>query len=194
MAWAIAGRMLAQVVEPGQPLSTNLKWLRIPEGNSATITMFFAMMMVTVIAVLATLFLQGWLQRLVNRIRRKPVPYTNPMLSRLEAALREAAEQLKPLAGVKDAEDLLHDTKVLEPAIARYVERAPLVEDLSAFTKLRRRLVMTVMNPNMAVVSTRQLLPDLIVRIVTTVGQDRLDLYCPILEVSERYLLIDMPY
>ena len=194
MAWAIGGRMLAQVVQPGQSMSTDLRWLRIPEGTSETVTMFFAVMMAIVITVLVTLFLQGWLQGLVNRIRRKPVPYTNPMLNRLEAGLREAAERLKPLAGVKDAEDLLHDTKVLEPAIARYVAQAPLVEDLSMFTRLRRRLVMTVMNPNMAVVSTRQLLPDLIVRIVTTVGQDRLDLYCPILEVSERYLLIDMPY
>jgi hypothetical protein len=194
MMWATWGRVLAQIAEPGQSLSTDLKWLRIPQGTSDTITMFFAVMMGIVITVIATLFLQGWLQKLLNRIRRKPVPYTNPMLQRLETDLREAAERLKPLAGVKNAEDLLHDTKILEPAIARYVAQAPLVEDLSAFSKLRRRLVMTAMNPNMEVVSTRQLLPDLIVRLLATVGQDKLDLYCPILEVSERYLLIDLPY
>jgi len=194
MTSATWGRVLAQAVPPGESLSSDLRWLRIPEGTSETVTMFFAVMMAIVITVIATLFLQGWLQRLLNRIRRKPVRHANPMLQRLEAELRDAADRLKLVAGLKDAEDLLHDTKMLEPAIARYVAQAPLVEDLSAFTRLRRRLVMTAMNPNMEIVSTRQLLPDLIVRLVATIGQDRLDLYCPLLEVSERHLLIDLPY
>ncbi len=49
------------------------------------------------------------------------------------------------------------------------------------------------MNPELGLVSTRQLLQDLPVRIEAMIGGEKLDLYCTLLAVDERYLLLDLP-
>lgn len=194
MQWAKLGWMLAQAVTPDEPLSSNLQWLRFPQGTDETITMFFVVTLAIVLTVIATIFIQGWVQTLLDKIPRTPRKHVDDLLQRLEPESRAALELLMPLAGLKAPGGLLHDANLLEQAIARYVAQAPAPEDLSAFTRLRRRLGLTAMNPSTPMISTRQLLPDLTVRLMATIGSERLDLYCQLLEVSERYLLIDMPY
>ena len=195
MAWDRIFWFLAQVPNPDQePLSTNLQWLRIPQGNTATITMFFFVMMAIVVTVLVTLLIQGWLQNLLNRLPHRGNGRANLIAQRLDPELRAILDRLKPDAESKHVEELLTDSAKFEHAVARHVERAPLQEDLSGFGRLRRRVGLTAMNPLTEVVSTRQLLPDLTVRIVASIGPEKLDLYCPLLEVNERHLLIDVPY
>jgi hypothetical protein len=185
---------IAQAVGPNEPLSTDLRWLRFPQGTPETITMFFAVLVAVVLAVIVTLLIQGWVQSLLDMLPRRIRKARAEEFRRLEPELRAALERLIPFASIKAPTDLIHDAASLEHAIAAYVAQAPLQEDLSAFTRLRRRLGMTVMNPAIKVASTRQLLPDLTVRVVATVGAEWLDLYCPILDISERHLLIDAPY
>ncbi len=194
MQWAKIGWVLAQAATPEQPLSSDLTWLRLPQGTQETITMFFVVMLAIVLSVIATLLIQGWVQKLLDKIPRAPRKQTDELWQRLEPELRAAVDLLMPAAGVKAPRGLLRDANLLEQAVARYVAQAPPQEDLSAFTHLRRRLGLTAMNPDTPMISTRQLLPDLTVRLMATIGTERLDLYCPLLEVSERFLLIDMPY
>lgn len=193
MLWELS-LPIAQAVNPGEPLSTDLRWLRLPQGTQETVTMFFAVLVAVVLAVVVTLLVQDWVQKLLGRLPRRVRKARAEALSRLEPEFREALTKLVPFASIQPPADLVQDANSFEQAVAGYVSRAPFQEDLSVFSRLRRRLALTVMNPAARVSSTRQLLADLTVRLVASVGPDRLDLYCPILEVNERHLLIDVPY
>jgi hypothetical protein len=191
------GWVLAQAVAPpdaSTALSTDLRWLRLPSANTDTIVMTLFVLMAVAVIVIATLLAQSWFQSLLGRFPRANKRTANQQVSRLEPELQELLNRLTPLSGLKSAWQLIQDPLRIEEAVARYVADAPLSEDLKIVSRFRRKLGLTVMNAAVPVTSTRQLLPDLIVRLVASIGTDKLDVYCPLLEVSERYFLVDLPY
>ena len=194
MAWAKVLYILGQVQAPDQPLSQDLRWLRFPHATPESITMLLVVLLAIVLTVIVTLLVQGAVQRLLDKIPRRARARSIELVQRLDPDLREVLDRLKPDAGTRHVERLLADPMRFEEAVARHVARAPLGEDLSGFERIRRRLLLTVMNPAVEVVSTRQLLPNLTVRILAAIGPEKLDLYCPLLDVTERHLLIDVPY
>jgi hypothetical protein len=193
MVWERTLWLLAQV-DANQSLSTNLKWLSFPQATSETVTMFIFVMVAIVLTFIVTLLLNQWFQALLDKLPHRKKQKSVAIAERLEPDMRLTLDRLKPVAGIRHIEDLLTDPAKFEQAVAAYVAAAPLQENLNGIGLLRRRIGFTVMNPLTEVISTRQLLPDLTVRLVATVGDEKLDLYCPLLEATERHLLIDVPY
>ncbi len=180
--------LLAQAVNP----TIDLKFLRFPEGSEKMAVQAVTVIFVIIVTVMFTLTLQRWY---VRWLESRPKKGTAKVKAgpKLEPRQQAALDLLRFYTDPIKLNHLLDDPRVFETAVERVLPTAG-EDDITDLTALRRHLRMNVMNPNLAMASTRQLLTDLPVRIVATVGGERLDLYCSLLEVNERFLLIDLPY
>ncbi len=100
-------------------------------------------------------------------------------------------EELVLASGLGKRNRLLEDGEDYETEVAKLVERAS-PEQLADLAELRQIFHLNVMNPALELVSTRQLLADFPLRLVVGLGDEKLDLYCAILERDERYLVLDL--
>jgi hypothetical protein len=171
---------------------SNLEFLRLPQQPPEMLALTVGVLLLVLVTVMFTLSVQrAWQRWVESRPARKAAKAkAGPKLNERQQAaldlLRFYTEPLKLNA-------LLTDPRVFEAAVEKALPTAS-EEDVADITALRRHLRMTVMNHDLDIVSTRQLLEGLGVRIIASVGGERLDLYCSLLEVNERFLLIDLPY
>jgi c-di-GMP-binding flagellar brake protein YcgR len=170
----------------------DLSFLRFPQGSPEAAAQVVGVIVVVLFTVTITLSAQRWYQRWTDRRPKKGAEHVKagPKLNpRQQAALDLLRFYTDPLK----LKHLLDDARVFESSVENALPTAS-EEDLADITALRRHLRMTVMNPDLQIVSTRQLLEDLPVRIIAAAGEDRLDLYCTVLQINEHFLLIDLPY
>ncbi len=171
----------------------DLSFLRFPEGSPEQIKWFFIVIMGIAVVVVVTLVVERFYSNWSNARPRRNTQKGARQLRHMEPELQAAVNRLVPFAGGEKGALLVQDVSVFESAVHQMIA-AGQDHDLLGITKLRRHLHMTVMNSNIEIVSTRQLMADLPVRIVASLGTERVDLYCSLLEVNERFLLIDLPY
>lgn len=173
------------------PLS-DLSFFRFPENTTETIASIIALFVLLGLTVLATV--------LIHRIirDRHDVQYRRKDFDRVSSQggmadnLKATLDDLVRLSPLRDGFDLVRDAMAYELAVARKVREDPQA-DLDALARLRRTHRLNVMNSNLTLVSTRQLLRDLPVRLIAKRGEECLDLYCALMDVNEGYLLIDVP-
>ncbi|MCZ6558668.1 MAG: PilZ domain-containing protein [SAR324 cluster bacterium] len=154
------------------------------------IVLLFVLIAVTVILTLIA-------QRFVNRWQSST--YHRKSLQKkshgegLSRKQKDLLERLLRASKASSSEMLLADAEAYEEAVARFLPTAS-EEEADELGALRRVFHLNVMNSNLQFVSTRQLLPDLPMRLITTVGGERLDLYCSLLDLDEQYLYFDLNY
>lgn len=174
------------------PLS-DLSFFRFPDLTQQIVAQIVVLLLLLVLLVLAAIVLQRLVFQKNAARRRRRMLEEGSEVGRLAPPLREVLEKLAGFSAVGSAGKILHDPAAYEAAVAVLAERATAAE-LEALAKLRRAFHLNVMNPEVELLSTRQLLPDLSVRIVVGAGPDKLDLYCALLDVDERFLFFDMSY
>ncbi|HEX7928533.1 MAG TPA: PilZ domain-containing protein [bacterium] len=181
--------VLAQATSPNMQ---DLKFLRMPEGTQEGVIQVLWVLLLIVGTVVVTIVLQriwsAWVASLPSKksVKQKAGPRLSEKQQAALDLLRFYTEPLK-------LNHVLTDARVFETAVEKALMAAS-DEDLADITALRRHMRMTVMNHDIAVVSTRQLLESLPVRLIVNLGDERLDLYCSMLDVNERFMLIDLPY
>jgi len=171
---------------------SNLEWLRIPQGSPEAAIQVARTILVIAGTVGFTIVVQRiWQSWLGNRPSRKTAKMK--AAPKLSEGQQSALDLLRFYTEPLKLNHVLTDARVFETAVEKALPSAS-DEDLADVTALRRHMRMTVMNHELPVVSTRQLLEALPVRIIANIRDERLDLYCSLLEVNERFLLIDLPY
>ncbi len=176
------------------PLS-DLSFFRFPALTSDVvwnIALLFGLLGLTVVVtVMVQRRLAAWSR---TRTRRVALHRFSSERSMPEA-MRQVLERLMAMADVDTEFELVRQARVYEEAVARLLARNPQETEFLAgqLGKIRRILHLNVMNPDLELVSTRQLLQDLPVRILTGPGLERLDLYCPVFKMTEEVLIFDLP-
>ena len=177
---------------PPSPLS-DLSFFRFPEVTATIVQQIILVLLLMVVTAVITVVVQRWLHERAMRQKGRSEATRRASPQRLPQYARDILKRLQEVAKVKDVHALTTDALLYETAVHRLVPQAN-DEELQALAHVRRLFHLNAMNPNVALVSTRQLLPDLPVRIVANVGEDKLDLYCTLLRVDEQSMLIDVPY
>ncbi len=173
------------------PLS-DLSFFKFPELTGHTVTNIVALFFLLALVVIATVIVQRRLQRRYNLKERREAFEHAAAEGRLPAHVREIMERLLKLSPHRDPFDLFRDAEAFEQAVQQFYDSDP-EADFQAVASMRRVFHLNVMNPNLTLVSTRQLLADLPVRVIAKVGVETLDLYCALQDVNEAFLLIDVP-
>ena len=146
------------------PLS-DLSFFRFPELTGYTVTNIVALFFLLALAVIATVIVQRWMhRRSVLKEHREAFDHSADE-GRLPASVREIMERLLKLSPHEDPFDLFRDAKAFEQAVQQYYDSGP-EADFQAVASMRRVFHMNVMNPNLTLVSTRQLQADLPVRVI----------------------------
>ncbi len=176
------------------PLS-DLSFFRFPALTSDVvwnIVFFFGLLGLTVVVtVIVHRRLANW-----TRVRtRRQALHRFSSEHRMPEAMREVLEQLIEMADVATEFELMGNARVYEETVARLLARRPEAAEFHGrqLEKIRRALHLNVMNPELELVSTRQLLQDLPVRILIGPGGERLDLYCSVFKINEEVLIFDLP-
>ena len=173
------------------PLS-DLRFFRFPEITAdvvVNIVLLVVLLIVTVaVTVIAQRRLSDW-----SRIRHRRQAFDRfSSTHHMPPPVRDVLERLGDMAGVKDGFELVRDAEAFESAVERLLAGASEAVE-QAMAALRRSLHLNVMNPDLELVSTRQLLQDLPVRLLIAIEEERLDLYCSLFKVTEAELLFDLP-
>lgn len=174
------------------PLS-DLGFFRFPDLTQEIWRNIFLLAVVLILTILITVVAQRRIQQwsLKRRQREKVNRFSGK--HHLTGPINEIFNELTKRSKAKDGFELISDAMLYETTVARMVSEAP-EQDVVLLGKLRQALHLNVMNPELDFVSTRQLLEDLPVRVVVQVGEEKLDLYCPLLKVNEEFLLFDLPH
>jgi hypothetical protein len=173
------------------PLS-DLSFFRFPELTGEVVRDIALLLVLLALTVLVTVALQNRVQRWLNRRAGRSHLGRFFQEHRLDARARALFQRLMALAGARDEFAFVLDAEAYEHAAAQMAERGDEAE-LAELALLRRALHLNVMNAERPLVSTRQLLAELPVRLVAHIGPELLDLYCALLSVDERHLLIALP-
>jgi hypothetical protein len=176
-----------------KPPLSDLSFFRFPEVTGEVVRNILLFALALVLTVLLTVLVQRRVQHWLRMRSRREQFDRFSSEHRMEPAARAVLKRLMRYSGVADEFAFIHDTQAFELAVERLAAEADDAE-LAALGRLRRTMHLNVMNPELALVSTRQLLQDLPVRIVANIGEEKLDLYCALLRVDERHLLIDLPH
>jgi PilZ domain len=161
---------------------------RAPPALLALLAALAAALLALALALLLRRRLGHWLRMRLGRGGFERVAAEASLAPPQRALLR----RLMRLAASADAGAFLRDARAFERAAERVAAEGD-EATLAALGGLRRALQLDVMNPVLELICTRQLLADLPVRLLATLGEERLDLYCTLLEVNEGYLLLDLP-
>lgn len=173
------------------PLS-DLSFFRFPDLTPEIVRNIILMFLLLVLTVLVTVLVQRWIMSRGRSSRRQAVFNRFSSEHHMSHALREVLSSLLRHTEAKDEFELVHNAQAYETAVhalARTADEATLAD----LGRLRRMLHLNVMNPDLEFFSTRQLLPDLPLRLTTTLGTERLDIYCALLGLDESAMLIDLP-
>lgn len=184
--------LLPPVLAQGGVDLSNLEFLRLPQQPPEMAALTVAVLLAVLVTVMLTLAAQrAWQRWVESRPARKAAKAkAGPKLNERQQA---ALDLLRFYTEPPKLNALLTDPRVFEAAVEKALPAAS-DEDVADITSLRRHVRMTALNNDLDLVSTRQLLEGLGVRIIANVEGERLDLYCSLLEVNERFLLIDLPY
>lgn len=172
------------------PLS-DLSFFRFPELTADKVQNITVLVVLLILTVVLTVLVQRLLARYLERGRRRASFGKLSSGQHMPPSRRAVLEQLRESSGFKDAFDLVHDAEAFEGAVAAWAPGAREAQ-LKELAVLRRSLNLHVMNAELALVSTRQLLADLPLRLLAEIGPEKLDLYCAPLRVDERNLYFDM--
>lgn len=145
-----------------------------------------------VVSVGVTLLSQRLLARLTRAKREKAMLELTLGGKELPPEARAVLSALKSQAGVDSDLTLIADAMRFEQAVEAYLTRYPHA-DLNALETLRRLFRLNVMNQNVELVNTRQLLKDMPVRLHLRLGDERLDVYCSLLTVHPRFMVFQLP-
>ena len=170
------------------PLS-DLSFFKFPELTTDIVQNIVLVLLLMALTAVITVVLQRWMYNRHHRTEHIKKAY-----SRANAMHESDQATLRTLLGhspFHKIPDLLADSRAYESAVEVMVQGAS-AEGLASLAQLRRDLRRHVMNPQEELVSTRQLLAELPLRLVTSVGTERLDLYCDLLEVDESRLVFDL--
>jgi uncharacterized protein YjiS (DUF1127 family) len=173
------------------PLS-DLSFFRFPELTPEVMRNILLLVVLLALTVLITVAGQRWLQTWNRRRRQRRALGRIASAQHMPPATREVLTRLMHEAGADDAFSLVHDAEGYEAAVERLAAEAD-EETLEHLARLRRMFHLNVMNPEQALISTRQLLADLPVRLLADIGVEKLDVYCAVLGTDERHLLLDLP-
>lgn len=170
----------------------DLSFLRFPELTPGVLQSIMLLFLLLALTVLATVVVQRIvLQQGERRRERARVEQRVAHASGGERGMHLLGE-LAAYVEERYPEQLAGDPARYEEAVERMLAREP--QRAPELRTLRRGLRMNVMNPDVPVLSTRQMLEELPVRIVASMGEERLDLYCTLLSVDEQRLLIQLPF
>ena len=174
------------------PLS-DLSFFRFPDLTLDTVGSIVLLGILLVSVVVLTVLTQLWLMR---RLRRRQQERNFDRLAgkgQMDMQMRSLLEHLVAHAPKRmKGFDLVHNVPAFERAVAAFVPKADdaTLRDLS---HLRRMFRINVMNVDLPLLSTRQLVQDQPVRFTAFTGGDRIDLYCTLLRVDERFLYFIPP-
>ncbi len=174
------------------PLS-DLRFFRFPDLTTDVVRNIVLLVILLGLTVFFTILIQRKVASLSRKRSRRRTFDHFTSGHRMDRPLRELISRMVADAGKKDEFELINDSLAYESAVAELVETSD-EEELIRLGNLRRTLHLNVMNPEVELVCTRQLLQDLPVRLLSTMEDGKLDLYCGLLAVSEDSLLIDLPY
>lgn len=175
-----------------KPILSDLSFFRFPPVTGEVVRNIVLVVILMVMTILVTIVIQRWLQERHER-RRERANFAR-LAGRYDGkrVVNDILEKLLAFSEYKDTMALVRDSMAFEQAVEHIVARHD-PDDLEALALARRTFHLNVMNPNLKLVSTRQLLPDLPVRIVARVEDQLLDVYCALLRVDEEFLLLDLP-
>lgn len=174
------------------PLS-DLSFFRFPELTPEVVRNIVLLFLLLILTVAVTVWVQHRITEWVRtRSRRRTFERVSSELH-MPAPAREVLVRLNELAGAKNEFDLVKNAQAFEEAVERLISETGGEAVESPLGHLRRALHLNVMNPDLELVCTRQLLQDLPVRLIVNIGEERLDLYCSLMKVTEETLLFDMP-
>ncbi|HKI97292.1 MAG TPA: PilZ domain-containing protein [bacterium] len=172
------------------PLS-DLSFFRFPGLTAEVVRNIALLLLALALTVLVTVVLHRRVQHWMRNRRRRSQLDRFSSEHHMTPAVRAVLRKLMRYANATDEYAFIQDAEAFERAAERLVEEG----DDATFGnlgRLRQALHLNVMNPEIALVSTRQLLADLPVRLIANIGEEKLDLYCALLDVNEDYLLIDL--
>jgi hypothetical protein len=176
-----------------KPPLSDLSFFRFPELTGEVVRNIVLLILLLILTVLVTVALQGRVQRWLQHRSRRSRFAKAARGEHEDPQVRAVLRRLMRGAPVRDEFAFLHDAEAFETAAERLAAEGDDPE-LAALARLRRTHHLNVMNPELALVSTRQLLQDLPVRLLADIGPEKLDLYCALLRVDERWLLLDLPH
>ncbi|MDH4122154.1 MAG: PilZ domain-containing protein [Deltaproteobacteria bacterium] len=178
-------------LEPPKYTLDDLSWLRFPVPSPQEVGWLIFVFMVIGAVVLAFMTVQWWRYRRLLAQSERNTYYKLSGLQNMTPRHQELLAELHRYANVRKDFQLLQSSEEFENAWDRWRADHP-GRDVE-LDNLRRALRMTVMNPSMELTHTRQLMRDLPVRVVTSVEQERLDVYCSIMSTTADHLLLNIP-
>jgi hypothetical protein len=173
------------------PLS-DLSFFRFPEVTPDVVRNILLLLLLLAVTVLVTMLVQRWVMERAHRSEQKRTLGRRLREHRGDGAVQALLGRLVRASGLKDEYELSQDAVAFETAAEQLAGSASEAE-LGDLHRVRQLLHMNVMNPALALVSTRQLLPDLPVRLLANLGSEKLDLYCALVSVNEQSLLVNVP-
>ncbi|MBI4081507.1 MAG: hypothetical protein HY423_02745 [Candidatus Lambdaproteobacteria bacterium] len=180
-------------MSPERPNLSDLSLFRLPDLTGEVVQDIVLVLVLIAVTAIVTAIVQ---RKLHERAALRPPTAGTPAGSlagerRLSKDGSAMLDRMAALAGRKRYE-VVQDALMFETTATRIVDTGD-EADRTALTQVRRAFHINAMNPNLLLVSTRQLLKDMPVRIVANVGSEKLDLYCSLLDVNEQFLLLDLP-
>lgn len=171
----------------------DLSFFKFPELTQEVVRDIVILFVVIGLTALATIVIQRFLNRLQRARQRQDALQRFFAGAHITPGQKLVLDKLLRLSSAKNLSGLVSDAAIYEQAVARMVEGGD-VEDIEVLGSLRRVFHQNVMNPTLEFVSTRQLLPDLSMRLIARVGEEKLDLYCSLLDIDEQLLYFDLSY
>ena len=173
------------------PLS-DLSFFKFPALTGQVVQNIVLVLLLLALTVLVTVLVQRWAQERHTRSRERAHFRRLTGARSTDGAVEKLLKRLTAYAATKEPMDLMRDAAAFETAVVQVLaEGRP--EDLPVLAHVRQVFHINVINPNLEVVSTRQLLRDLPVRIVTRDGDAVLDVYCTLLKVDEQMFTLALP-
>ncbi|MBI3992964.1 MAG: PilZ domain-containing protein [Candidatus Lambdaproteobacteria bacterium] len=173
------------------PLS-DLSFFKFPEVTGQVVQNIVLVVLLLTLTVLVTVLVQRWLHERHTRTRERAHFRRLTGARSADGGVERLLQRLAAYSTYKEPMDLVRDAAAFETAVVQVLAEGR-AEDLAGLARVRQMFHLNVINPNLEVVSTRQLLRDLPVRIVTRDGDAVLDVYCTLLKVDEQMFTLALP-
>lgn len=169
----------------------DLSFFKFPDLTPGGIATIFLLLVLLVLVVMVTVMVQRWIYARANPLQSQNMD--GRTREGLPQNLTDLLNQIAKEAGLKNSGELVLNARAYETVVDRLVPVAG-KETRENLERLRKRFHLNVMNQNLELVSTRQLLPDLPLRLQAHGGGEMLDLYCALLARDEAFMYFEVPY
>ena len=169
----------------------DLSFLRFPELTPRVGVNIAVLLSLLCLTVLLTVLVQRFLHARTSRQLKRASLEHFVSEHHMSPQLRDLLRRVTGYAGLADVFALVHDAPAYEQAVDSILRLAS-AEEAGQLARLRRILRMNVLNPDLTLLHTRQLLADSPVRVEVSLGQDKLDVYCSLISVNEEFLILDI--